>query len=117
MVHAPHSPMPQPYLVPTRPSASRSTQSIGVSGVTSTDRDWPFTRSVYVLMVPRRRLAAKPGGRPAPNAKPDPYRHSTRNPSESPSPAESASLSGRPCFGGDHDSPEDVSAIHAFDRF
>src|SRR5471030_1752978 len=50
MVHAPHSPMPQPYLVPTSPNASRSTHSSGVSDATSTERGWPFTRTVYLLM-------------------------------------------------------------------
>ena len=32
-VQAPHWAMPQPYLVPVRPSVSRSTQSSGVSGL------------------------------------------------------------------------------------
>src|SRR5712692_4933762 len=35
-LQAPHWPMPQPYLVPVRPIESRSTQSNGVSGSTST---------------------------------------------------------------------------------
>ena len=42
-VQAPHSDSPQPNFVPVRPSVSRSTQSRGVSGVTSTECDWPFT--------------------------------------------------------------------------
>src|SRR5215471_9811763 len=50
MVHAPHAPMPHPYFVPTRPKESRSTHSSGVSGVTSTERDWPFTLRVYLLI-------------------------------------------------------------------
>src|ERR1043166_7449921 len=61
--------MPHPYLVPTSPSASRSTQSIGVSASTSTERDCPFTRNVYVAMVSRlfgvigRWAAAKEGSK------------------------------------------------------
>ena len=35
-VQAPHWAMPQPYLVPVRPSVSRSTHNSGVSGSTST---------------------------------------------------------------------------------
>ena len=35
-VHAPHCATPQPYLVPVRPTCSRSTQSSGVLGSTST---------------------------------------------------------------------------------
>src|SRR5262245_3049189 len=42
-VQAPHWAMPQPNLVPVRPSVSRSTQSSGVSGATSTDWAFPFT--------------------------------------------------------------------------
>src|SRR5687767_13519607 len=49
MVQAPHCPTPQPNLVPTKSRLSRSTQSIGVSGATSTVRDWPFTLSVYFI--------------------------------------------------------------------
>jgi hypothetical protein len=41
---------PQPNLVPTRPSVSRSTQSSGVSGVTSMLRVSPLMFSVYLLM-------------------------------------------------------------------
>ncbi len=33
---APHCAMPQPYLVPVRPTCSRSTHSSGVSGSTAT---------------------------------------------------------------------------------
>src|SRR5215470_151245 len=32
MVHAPHAPMPQPNLLPVRPSGSRTTHSSGTSG-------------------------------------------------------------------------------------
>ena len=37
-VHAPHAPIPQPYLAPFRSSVSRSTQSNGVSPAASTVR-------------------------------------------------------------------------------
>ena len=36
-VHAPHMPMPQPNLVPFRPTSSRITHSSGVSSATSTE--------------------------------------------------------------------------------
>jgi len=49
-VQAPHWPSPQPYLVPTRPSVSRSAQSKGVSGSTSTAWVLPLTFRVYLLM-------------------------------------------------------------------
>src|SRR5256884_4576718 len=42
-VQAPHCAMPQPNLVPVRPSVSRSTQRSGVSGVTLTVSRLPFT--------------------------------------------------------------------------
>src|SRR5438067_183131 len=42
-VHAPHWAMPQPNLVPVRPSVSRSTQRSGVSGATSTVSRLPLT--------------------------------------------------------------------------
>src|SRR5262245_50758895 len=51
MVHAPHSPIPHPYFVPTRPKASRSTHNIGVSDATSTEWVRPLTFRVYLLMV------------------------------------------------------------------
>src|SRR5262249_24476533 len=54
MVQAPHSPMPQPYFVPTRPSESRRTHNIGVSGATSTEWVLPLTLSVYLAMSVRR---------------------------------------------------------------
>src|SRR5882762_9292449 len=41
-VHAPQSAMPQPNFVPVMFSVSRSTQSSGMSGLTSTDCDLPF---------------------------------------------------------------------------
>jgi hypothetical protein len=52
-VHAPHWATPQPYLVPTRPSTSRSTHSRGVSGSASTVWTWPLTlRLVAMLSLP-----------------------------------------------------------------
>src|SRR5713226_3966868 len=42
-VHAPHCAMPQPNLVPVRPSVSRSTQSSGVSGLSVMLRALPLT--------------------------------------------------------------------------
>src|SRR5882757_2992517 len=41
-VHAPQSAIPQPNFVPVIFSVSRSTQSSGMSGLTSTDCDLPF---------------------------------------------------------------------------
>src|SRR5664279_1833542 len=45
-VHDPHCETPQPNLVPLRSRTSRSTQSSGMSGGTSTVTDFPFTLSV-----------------------------------------------------------------------
>src|SRR5215831_7171812 len=59
-VQAPHWAMPQPYLVPVRPSVSRSTHSSGVSGSTSTccGCSLMVRRSIGVLLDrgPDRRL-------------------------------------------------------------
>src|ERR1043166_7638723 len=63
MVHAPHMPMPQPNFVPTSSSESRSTQRSGVSGATSTVRDWPLTFREYLLMVERRSGVERPARR------------------------------------------------------
>src|SRR6185437_13754752 len=52
-VQAPHWPMPQPYLVPMSPIVSRSTQSSGVSGSTSTSWDCPFTETATMLILTR----------------------------------------------------------------
>src|SRR5437870_12649799 len=57
-VQAPHSAMPQPNLVPVRPSTSRSTHSTGMSDGTSTVWSVPFTRSVIT--------AARPAGARSP---------------------------------------------------
>ena len=43
MVQAPQTPTPQPNFVPVSPNESRSTQSNGVSGSTSSSRSWPLT--------------------------------------------------------------------------
>src|ERR1700730_2919714 len=47
-VHAPHNAMPQPNLVPVRPSVSRSTHSNGMSGSTSTSVSLPLTLSLII---------------------------------------------------------------------
>src|SRR5215510_14138582 len=60
MVHAPHSPTPQPYFVPTRPNASRSTHNIGVSDATSTEWVRPLTLRVYLLMAGRQAEVESP---------------------------------------------------------
>src|SRR6266436_5778441 len=44
-VHAPHCPSPQPYLLPVRPSSSRSTVNREVSGGYRTGNLLPFTSS------------------------------------------------------------------------
>src|SRR5207302_4808508 len=45
-VHAPHCAIPQPNLVPVKPSVSRNTQSSGMSPGTLTRWDWPLTERV-----------------------------------------------------------------------
>ena len=52
-VQAPHWAIPQPYLVPIRPSWSRSTQSSGVSGSASTSTVWPLTVRLSIGSSPR----------------------------------------------------------------
>src|SRR5258708_35725400 len=42
MVHAPHWPSPQPYLVPVRPSSSRNAESNEVAGSDSKNRLFPL---------------------------------------------------------------------------
>ena len=49
-VHAPHAAMPQPNLVPVRPSVSRIAHSSGVSGSTSTTRSLPLTVMVIAIV-------------------------------------------------------------------
>src|SRR2546425_10160511 len=59
-VHAPHWATPQPYFVPVKRSPSRSAQSSGVSGSTSTARDAPFTRNVTMSSPPAASLSSPP---------------------------------------------------------
>ncbi|MNN45434.1 hypothetical protein D3C81_1597700 [compost metagenome] len=51
-VQAPHRAMPQPNLVPVMPSTSRSTQSSGVSGSTSTLCSVPLIFRVRAISPP-----------------------------------------------------------------
>ena len=51
-VHAPHCAMPQPNFVPFRPMTSRNTHSSGMSGWTSTVRDWPLTVKLTLMPEP-----------------------------------------------------------------
>src|SRR5205807_5926595 len=55
-VQAPHWAMPQPYLVPVRPTCSRNTHNSGVSGSTSTLCDCPLTVKRAMRMSPVGRL-------------------------------------------------------------
>src|SRR5215470_863338 len=59
-VQAPHCAMPQPYLVPVRPTFSRNAHKSGMLGSTSTLCDWPLMLRVGILLLPfhRRRLKA-----------------------------------------------------------
>src|SRR5260221_13260184 len=50
-VHAPHCALPQPYLVPVSPITSRSTQSSGIAGSTSTDCFVPLIVRLIALIV------------------------------------------------------------------
>src|SRR5258707_14686049 len=52
-MQAPHSPVPQPNLVPVSLRPSRTTQSSGVSGGASTDTALPFTvKFVAIVFLP-----------------------------------------------------------------
>src|SRR5260370_1347923 len=51
-VHAPHTAIPQPNLVPVSPSVSRTTQRSGVSGPTSTASSLPLTLSFTMGATP-----------------------------------------------------------------
>src|SRR5947209_4187815 len=57
-VHAPHNAIPQPNFVPVNPKFSRTTQSSGVSGLTSTDCGFPltFNRIIVCLLDQRETL-------------------------------------------------------------
>src|SRR5678815_2476984 len=50
-VQAPHWAMPQPNLVPVRPTCSRSTHSSGVLGSTSTLVDFPLTVKLAIACL------------------------------------------------------------------
>ena len=58
-VQVPHSPIPQPYLVPVSLRLSRITQSSGVSGGTSTLTFLPFTFSAIMRLSPFSSVLAK----------------------------------------------------------
>src|SRR5712672_366012 len=64
-VQAPHSAFPQPYLVPVISNTSRSTQSNGMSGSTSTCRIFPLMTSFCIKKTPLtgspRSIARKAG--------------------------------------------------------
>src|SRR5437879_7730481 len=51
-VHAPQAAMPQPNLVPVRPTTSRSTHSTGISAGTSTVTSRPLMFSVAIKSAP-----------------------------------------------------------------
>src|SRR5205809_7205307 len=51
-VHAPHSAIPHPYLVPFRPIVSRITHNRGVSGSTSTEYIFPLILSESMTTPP-----------------------------------------------------------------
>src|SRR4029450_11910274 len=61
-MQAPHSAIPQPYLVPVSPMVSRNTHSRGAPGSTSTF--WPLPLTVNEIMAPppndRKLLLPKP---------------------------------------------------------
>src|SRR5258706_12413673 len=59
-VQAPHSAMPQPYLVPVMPRWSRRTHRRGVSGSASTDMGLPLTFRGIIQKL----LGKKPRARP-----------------------------------------------------
>src|SRR5437870_12355511 len=50
-VHAPHNAIPQPNFVPVNPKFSRTTQSSGVSGLTSTDCGFPLTFNRIIVCL------------------------------------------------------------------
>src|SRR5215471_6909864 len=55
-VHAPHKDMPQPNLVPVKPSVSRRTQSRGMAAGTSTDCGLPLSVNLTAGIKPSRVL-------------------------------------------------------------
>src|SRR5262245_393087 len=52
-VHAPHTAMPPPYLVPVRPNSSRTTHISGVSGSLLEVAGFPFSVNVVAMRDPR----------------------------------------------------------------
>src|SRR5256885_13372424 len=58
-VQAPHSAMPQPYLVPVMPRWSRRTHRRGVSRSASTDMGLPLTFRVIIEEVPGKNPPAR----------------------------------------------------------
>src|SRR2546427_13253552 len=54
-VQAPHSAMPQPYLVPVMPRWSRRTHRRGVSASAATDMGLPLTFRVVIRGAPGRK--------------------------------------------------------------
>src|ERR1044071_5982482 len=65
---APHCAMPQPYLVPVRPTCSRMTHKSGVSSSTFTSRTLPLIFSLAIFRLPDglRPLHILAGSQPAP---------------------------------------------------
>src|SRR5450759_5210313 len=58
-VHAPQSAMPQPYLVPVRPTCSRIAHSRGVLGSTSNSWDLPLIVRRAIVLPPCHGHVAK----------------------------------------------------------
>src|SRR3546814_6719914 len=59
-VQAPQSPVPQPYLVPVRPSSSRRYHRRGVSGSPSNWRSTPLTLRLTIRALPNLSLMLVP---------------------------------------------------------
>src|SRR6516164_2154784 len=57
---APHCAMPQPYLVPVRPTCSRMTHRRGVSASTSTSRTLPLILSFAIDVLTSRDCVSQP---------------------------------------------------------
>jgi hypothetical protein len=61
--------MPQPYLVPVRPSCSRSTHNSGVSGSASNCRTAPFTFKLAMTLLFDRRKVLQPAASDSPSTR------------------------------------------------
>src|SRR5258708_37683000 len=61
-VHAPHMPIPQPYLVPVRSATSRRNHSSGMSGSPSNCRPAPLTLSWIIYGVLLVQVGLRGGG-------------------------------------------------------